>query len=195
MTKYRIKCHALLQRTLPLFGFLLILALPSPARAEGLMSRNWVPAEGDVFIVDVSTNIGYLVHTEGEALPFPVATGRKSFVHYIGRYYRAETPIRTWTAEQRQIKGDRRTFGPTGRFIRLFRDGESSPYGIHSYYREEQWMSAEGRYYSMGCILVTEQMMDVIEKTFEANGRKMLVITTEDAHAILAKMADTLAMR
>ncbi len=118
-----------------------------------------------------------------------MATGRKEYVHYIGRSYRAETPLRTWTAEQKQIKGDRRTFGIGGRFLRLFRSGEESPYGIHSYYKADQWMRDDERYKSMGCIVVTEDILDVIEKTFTLSNNNLTVITTDDVQKTLASLA------
>lgn len=182
----------MLKRFLPILGCVLLSTLPSLARgAEGISTDTWQPQTGDVFVVDVEQNTGYLVHPDGQSLTFPVATGRKGYVSYIGRYYRAETPVRTWTAEQFQIKGDRRTFGVSGRFIRLFRNGESSPYGIHSYFKIAEWMEEDERYFSMGCIVVTEEMMDVIQKTFEANDQKMTVITTNDAQAALEKLTAT----
>lgn len=148
----------------------------------------WEPKAGDILLVDVRQNTGYLVHADGRALRFPVATGRREYVSYIGRYYKAETPIRSWTAQQKQIKGDRRTFGVNGRFLRLFRDGESSPYGIHSYFKIADWMQEDERYFSMGCIVVTEQMMDVIERTFDVNEGNMKVVTANDAQAALESL-------
>ncbi len=181
--------YHLLKRFAPLFGFFLVtLCSPSAFAAERPHTTLWQPTAGDVFVVDVPKNTGYLVHENGETLPFPVATGRKETVRYIGRSYRAETPIRTWTAEQMQIKGDRRTFGVSGRFIRLFRNGENSPYGIHSYYKVSEWMQEDNRYFSMGCIVVTEDIMDIMEKTFTVNEEKMIVITTNDAEAALQKI-------
>ena len=183
----------MLKRFLPLFGVLLLLPLlPHPALAEGEAAA-WEPAAGDTLIVDVKENTGYLVHGNGEKLSFPVATGRKEYVHYIGRSYRAETPIRTWTAEQFQIKGDRRTFGVSGRFIRLFRDGENSPYGIHSYFKIADWMQEDQRYFSMGCIVVTEEIMDIMEKTFNVNEQKMIVITTNDIETALKNRSSKIA--
>lgn len=179
----------MLRRTLPLFGLLLTLVLPLSAHAaEADATAHWQPEAGDTLIVDVPRSTGYLVHSNGESLPFPVATGRKAVVRYIGRTYRADTPIRTWTAEQRQIKGDRRTFGVSGRFIRLFRGGESSPYGIHSYYKISDWMEEDERFFSMGCIVVTEEVLDVIEETFSVNEKKMTVVTTDNLQAALEKL-------
>lgn len=202
------------RRSLTLFGLILLsipfssaLAADISAVTEGIQTiqnftaaksraqdiktdvAEWEPAIGDTFVVDVGTNTGYLVHEDGRSLSFPVATGRKEYVHYIGRYYKANTPIRTWTAEQKQIKGDRRTFGVSGRFIRLFRDGENSPYGIHSYFKVADWMQEDERYFSMGCVVVTEEIMDVIEKTFDVNEKKLTVITTDDPQKSLEEIA------
>lgn len=169
----------------------ILLLFPSVAAGSGTADvATWQPATGDTFVVDVASNTGYLVHANGEQLSFPVATGRKGYVSYIGRHYKAETPIRTWTAEQAEIKGDRRTFGVSGRFIRLFRNGENSPYGIHSYYKEKEWMNADGRYFSMGCIIVTEEMMDMLQKTFTTNQEKMMVITTNSADEEIVRMTN-----
>ena len=185
-----IKYHSLVRRILPLFGLFLFLWSSTPALAAGEIPLSlWSPEKTDMFVVDVSQNTGYLVHENGSFLSFPVATGRKSYVSYIGRYYRAETPIRTWTAEQKQIKGDRRTFGVSGRFIRLFRDGENSPYGIHSYFKVADWMKEDERYFSMGCIVVTEELMDVIERTYDMTGEKMTVITTNAIQQTLQAVA------
>jgi len=182
----------LLRRSLPFFGIVLLSLLPSSAlAADAVPVSRWEAQAGDVFLVDVPQNMGYLIHENGEFLPFPVATGRKAVVRYIGRTYQADTPIRTWTAEQKQIKGDRRTFGVSGRFIRLFRDGESSPYGIHSYFKIADWMREDERYFSMGCIVVTEEMLDVIEKTFTLNDQNMTVITTNDAQAVLQDLVSS----
>ena len=71
---------------------------------------------------------------------------------------------------------------------RLYRDGDESPYGIHSYYKVDQWMEDEKRYKSMGCIVVTEQILDVIEKTFELSKNKMTVITTDDVDKTLENL-------
>ena len=181
----------MVRRIFPLFGLLWVLSLPSPALAASEVPLSlWTPESSDVFVVDVSQNTGYLVHANGSYVRFPVATGRKSYVSYIGRYYKAETPIRTWTAEQKQIKGDRRTFGISGRFIRLFRDGENSPYGIHSYFKVADWMQEEQRYFSMGCIVVTEEIMDIVERTFDATGQKMTVITTNTPATTLQQLAN-----
>ena len=73
--------------------------------------QTWAPEVGDSFFFDTKANMGYLVHTDGVYTEFPVVTGKKAFVHYIGRGYRAETPSRNWVAKSLHFKGDRMTFG------------------------------------------------------------------------------------
>ena len=178
----------MLRRFLTSVGLVVLSLLPSLAwGAQGEQLHDWTPSSGDIVVVDVSKNSGTLMHLDGRTFSFPVATGRKGYVSYIGRTYRAETPVRTWTAEQFQIKGDRRTFGVSGRFLRLFRSGESSPYGIHSYFKVADWMEEDQRYFSMGCIVVTEDMMDVLEATFRINDQKLTVITTNDMQSAILK--------
>jgi hypothetical protein len=41
-----------------------------------------------------------------------------------------------------------------------------------------EWMQKDERFLTMGCIVVTEQMMDVLEETFMKSGKKLTVITT-----------------
>ncbi len=179
-----------------IFGLLAgLIWLPAGVDAENLAPVAWEPEPGDAFVVDVPANMGYLVHRNGQSFSFPVATGKKAYVRYIGRGYRAETPIRSWTAEQKQVKGDRRTFGVSGRFIRLFRGGENSPYGIHAYYKEKDWLEAKERYFSMGCIIVTETMMDIIEKTYDLSKNSLAVITTDNLEVTLQKITHNIAVQ
>lgn len=141
--------------------------------------NNWDPQIGDKFLVDVSINMGYLVHHDGSYFAFPLVTGVRRYVWYIGRYYFAATPIQTWEVQSIDIKWDRVTFGKTGRFLRLYFEGERTPYGIHGY-NPEDWMFREGeRYRSMGCIIVREEILDIIEKTYHLNGDKLSVETSE----------------
>ena len=178
-----------MRKFLPFLCLAILSVLPSLAwGAQTERSQDWVPSFGDVFVVDVGSNAGYLVHSTGERTEFPVATGRREMVRYIGRSYNAATPVRSWTAEQFQTKGDRRTFGVSGRFLRLFRDGENSPYGIHSYYKVADWMQEDERYFSMGCIVVTEEMMDVLVETFRINNKKLTVISTNDAQTAIQQL-------
>jgi len=138
----------------------------------------WQPQIGDKFLVDTKYNLGYLIHPDGRYYRFSLVTGQNRYVSYIGRYYNAATPNWNWRAKQFEIKGDRVTFGPTGRFIRLFKDGtEHTAYGIHEYKYEDRIFKSPGRFGSMGCIVVRKPIMDLLEKTFNVNEGDFEVVT------------------
>ncbi len=138
----------------------------------------WVPRAGDRFEVDIGTNIGRLIHEDGEAVEFEVVTGVLRVVRYAGRRYFAATPVAEWVVRETVIKRDRWTFGKTGRFIRMYKNGtEYTPYGIHPFGREDAMFRVAGRYGSMGCIILREAMVDVIQETIRANGGEMKVRT------------------
>lgn len=147
----------------------------------------WVPESEDVLVVDTLINTGYLVHPNGDALAFPVASGQRKFVCYIGRCYNAATPEKTWVVKSRHVKGDRITFGPSGRFLRLYRNGETySAYGIHEYAFEDRMFAEGERFRSMGCIIVKTEIMDVLDNMFLQNA-SIRVITkfgVEDPFAV-----------
>lgn len=139
----------------------------------------WEPQKGDRIEVDLSQNRGYLIHPNGERFLFDVATGQKRFIYYIGLYYFAATPVREWKVESVDIKDDRVTFGKTGRFFRLYFNGERTYYGIHGY-NPEEWMFREGeRYRSYGCIIVKEEVLDIIDATYVLNGGSLQTTTLE----------------
>ena len=78
----------------------------------------------------------------------------------------------------RDIKGDHVTFGPSGRFLRLFEDGETSTaYGIHEYLYEDRMFADGERYRSMGCIIVKKDIMNILDATFSINEGKFDVVT------------------
>ncbi|MCB9808522.1 L,D-transpeptidase [Candidatus Peribacteria bacterium] len=144
----------------------------------------WVPEFGDKVIVDTENNEGFLMHTDGTYMRFPVATGQRRFVYYIGRSYHAATPNWYWVARSLHIKGDRVTFGPSGRFLRLYKDGETNTaYGFHEYRTDEEMFGEndsflpEERFESMGCIIVKHEMMDLIVATWEKNSEVLEVHT------------------
>lgn len=157
---------------------------PAPTAAapailfERIGFLEWQPQKGDSFMVDTKNNIGYLVHTDGRYYKFDVVTGQRRGVCYIGRCYFAATPNWEWRAKSMDIKGDRITFGPTGRFVRLYKDGtENTAYGIHEYKYEDKMFSENERFGSMGCVIVRKKIMDVIEETFNVNDGDFEVIT------------------
>ncbi len=138
----------------------------------------WRPMAGDELRVDTKENIGYLIHQNGNFTQFPVVTGQNRTVSYIGRTYRATTPTNSWVAMTREIKGDRWTFGPSGRFLRLFIDGEErTAYGIHEFAEEDEVFSGDDRFRSMGCIIVRKSEMDIIDRTFSINEGTIKVST------------------
>jgi hypothetical protein len=151
----------------------------TPAHPVRTTLADWIPAEGDRFIVDTTENVGYLVRSDSAAYTnFPVITGQKRVVRYIGRTYDATTPNQHWIVKSRHIKGDRVTFGPTGRFLRMYKDGEEyTSYGIHEHRSEDSMFSEESRYQSMGCIIVKTAILDIIERTYETNGGVLDVVT------------------
>ncbi len=129
-------------------------------------------------IIDTDSNIGYLIHKEGGYASFPVVTGQKRVVRYIGRTYDARTPNKPWSMLSKEVKGDRTTFGKQGLFLRLYNaDGETA-YGIHTHRSADMMLAAQERYRSMGCILVSQIVLDNIEATFEGNGSRLDVLTT-----------------
>ena len=124
----------------------------------------WIPRAGDRFEVDIGSNLGRLIHEDGEAVEFEVVTGVRRVVRYAGRRYLATTPVANWVVRETVIKGDRWTFGKTGRFVRMYKNGtEYTPYGIHPFGREDAcwWLAdmEDGMYY------LREAMVDVIQET------------------------------
>jgi hypothetical protein len=144
---------------------------------DSLSLVDWTPKRGDRLIADTKENIGYLLHDNGEYISFRIATGQKRVVRYIGRTYDARTPERVWAAREKQTKGDRITFGPEGTFLRLFTDNVHTPYGIHSHRSISAMLTDTERYKSMGCILVSKEILDIIVQTFELSGKDLPVRT------------------
>jgi hypothetical protein len=150
-----------------------------PSELPETPMSEWEVVAGDSLVVDTKLNIGYLVHKDGGYTSFPVASGQRRVVRYIGRTYNATTPARRWTMVSNERKGDRITFGPEGTFLRLSYDGEETPYGVHTHAYVEAMLSSQERYKSMGCIIVSKPILDVIELTFSVNGGTMDVVTVQ----------------
>lgn len=141
---------------------------------------------GDHMVVDVANNVGYLVNDETKTYSsFPVLTGQKRFVRYLGRSYFAATPEQNWVVKEEVIQSDRVTFSASGRFMRLYKGGtERTSYGIHGYKYFEALRATDNYYRSMGCILVADDVLTVIEKSFAADENAMPVTTTSDTGAL-----------
>lgn len=175
---------------------LVVLLVPAGATANG-MSYNWTPIPGDRVVVDVSQSIVYLVHTNGEFLALDGLTGQNRVVRYDGITYNASTPEREWEVRSDGLhkKGRSVTFGE-GRFFRLSWPGhidprtgnETTAYGIHSHRTFEKmlkdknemtaWDRQGNGQRSMGCVLVSESDLDLVQQTWETNG-KFLSVTTK----------------
>lgn len=140
---------------------------------------NWEPQSGDALIADTETNIGYLIHSEGGFTSFPIATGQRKIVRYIGRTYNAATPNRHWISLSKEIKDDRTTFGKDGVFFRLSYKDEGTSYGIHSHAAWEAMLGHQMRYRSMGCIIVSPSVLDIVGETFSLNNDALQVVTVD----------------
>lgn len=112
------------------------------------------------------------MHPSGEYyLPFKVATGQRRVVHYIGRTYDATTPLGLFHIGLENVKGDRTTFGSTGRFFRLLENqDEMTAYGFHGHAASKYMLNDpdEERYKSMGCVITDEEMIKIIAETVRA---------------------------
>ncbi len=145
---------------------LVSLAVASPAVPQ----TAWVPESGDHLVLDTQKNMGYLMHRDGRYLAFRIVTGQKRYVRYIGLSYFAGTPQGDFDIQSRHIKGDRITYGPTGRFLRMYKDGAFTHYGVHEHAREDEMFADGERFRSMGCIIVKSRIMDILDETFARNG-------------------------
>lgn len=149
--------------------------------------EQWQPRAGDRFIVDTRENVGYIVHESGEYTTMKVGSGKQQVVRYIGRVYDATTPERFWVVKSSHIQGDRITFGKTGRFLRLYADGDTyTSYGIHPTANIDEILASDDRYRSMGCVLVSEAVMDILMETYELNGERLDVVTRYGIDDVLA---------
>ena len=166
-----------IEKEIPDYAAISIRKQLSGKRIEDL--SKWKISEGDRFLVDIETNQGFLVHKNGWYYQFPIVTGQQRHVYYIGRSYFAQTPSEDWVVKKLDRKRPGTvTFGRTGRFFRLYIDGEKrTAYGIHGHRDAEFMINSNMRYRSMGCILVNETMLDVIQKTYEKNGEELHVQT------------------
>jgi len=140
-----------------------------PAALEIPLSA-WEPEDGDNLVIDTEGNEGYLLHADGRYIRFPVITGQTRVVSYIGLVYDATTPAGTFAVRSRHVKGDRITYGPTGRFLRLYDAKGFTHYGIHEHAAEDVMFARKDRFQSMGCVIVPREMMDILDETYSRNG-------------------------
>ncbi len=169
------------------------------------MSVEWQPEAGDTVLVDTSRSIVYLVHADGEYYAMDALTGQRRVVAYDGIVYNARTPERDWELRTFEKKGRSITFGE-GRFGRLYWPGHEDPrrgdegtaYGFHSHLSfakmlqdkmEKTGWDREGTgHRSMGCILLSEENLTLVQRTWEANGGVLQVRTRESVEELMAGM-------
>lgn len=157
-----------------LFG----IAIVASASTGGFVPVDaWIPVAGDRVIVDTEKNVGYVVRENGDYTTFPVLTGQRRVVRYIGRTYNAATPEKAWTVKSVDVKGRSMTFGETGTFMRLYDEDGHTAYGIHSHLTFKKMLAEGDRYRSMGCVLVNEDILKMLVKTYELNGSTLDVAT------------------
>lgn len=173
------------------------------------MDARWTPQAGDQVFVDTQISIVYLVHADGRYIALDALTGQHRIVWYDGIRYNAETPERVWQLKSFEQKGKSVTFG-NGRFGRLWwadhidprRGDEGTAYGFHSHASFEKMLSdkhnrtawdPEGTgYRSMGCILLSEDDLSLLESTLIANEGMLRIETRKgiNIHAISAELSE-----
>lgn len=154
----------------------LTLATLSAASPASMQTSSWRAERGDSLVIDTERNMGYLMHGDGRYIAFRIVTGQRRYVRYIGISYFAGTPDGDYVIRSRHIKGDRITYGPSGRFLRMYRDDEFTHYGIHEHASEEEMFAEGERYRSMGCIIVKSRILDILDETFNKNGEIAVTI-------------------
>lgn len=132
-------------------------------------------SEGDYFLVDIDDAFGYLINDDNRTYTvFPIMTGA----------LRTPTPEREWVVREKNIQSNRIIFGETGEFLRMYSNGGNTRtgYGIHNYAYFEEEIERGTKYLSLGCILVSDNVHDVIEASYLANGESLYMITTNDVN-------------
>ncbi|HVW66117.1 MAG TPA: L,D-transpeptidase family protein [Candidatus Peribacteraceae bacterium] len=168
-----------------LFGF--VVATTPAASPAFIPVQEWVPMQHDRFIADTEANMGYIVHDDGSYTAFRIGSGQQKTVHYMGITYDAATPLAHWEVKSTTIQTDRGTFGPTGFFLRLYENGKDyTSYGIHSTGNINDILAGNDRYKSMGCILVSNQVLNLLAKTYELNDHDLDVVTVFGLSDLLA---------
>lgn len=163
---------------------------PSPLSVEE-GARSWLPQVGDVLHINTAENLGYLIHSDGRRFVFRIATGQKRAVRYIGLSYFAATPEGSWLVKSHHIQGDRITYGPEGHFLRMYKDGtDYTHYGIHTHASADAMLRERDRYASMGCIIVSGSMLDLLEQTYAANGNQLPVVIAAGSPEYLLAMRE-----
>jgi hypothetical protein len=172
-----------------LFGLAVASSGPM-STANTIPLQEWVPMQNDHFIADTETNQGYIVHPDGSFATFPIGSGKEERVNYAHLTYNAATPDRLWTVKSTTIQTDHGTFGKTGLFLRLSSSGDpESHYGIHATGNINDILKKDDRYKSMGCILVSDDVLDILAQTYALNSNTLSVATIHGLPAVTLKSA------
>jgi hypothetical protein len=147
------------------------------ANADGWSHKSltkFEPSVGDYFLVDINNGIGYLINDENKTyLIFPVMTGS----------LRAPTPEKEWVVKEKNIQPNRIIFSESGEFLRMYMDGETrTGYGIHGYAYFEKEIKEGTKFLSLGCVLVADDVLDVIEESYLANGESLKMSTVKEVN-------------
>lgn len=132
--------------------------------------EDFEPSKGDYFLVDIENALGYLINdTTRFYTVFPVMTGA----------LRTPTPVKDWVVLEKSVKSDRITFGKTGEFFRMYlNEGATrTAYGIHGYGFFEDEISNARKFLSLGCVLVSDNVLDLLEESFNLNGASLSIST------------------
>jgi len=131
----------------------------------------YIASEGDYFLVDVSAGIGYLMNDNTRYFTgFPVMTGGK----------RTPTPYKEWVVLQKDIKSNHIFYSASGEFFRMFENGtKRTGYGIHGYAYFDKEVLNGRKFLSWGCIMVADDVLDLLEESYIANGNTLKVSTKE----------------
>lgn len=154
--------------------------------AAEVPADTWVPEATDRIYVDVTDNVGYIVHENNDYIRFLVATGLQKEIYWVRKRYYAATPVDSWTVSEKVTQNDRVMFGKTGRFFRLNVNGTDTNYGIHGYAYFDKWLKEEDRHRSYGCIIMSEEHLDIVEATYKKAGRTLSVTTMESSEEFFA---------
>ncbi len=131
--------------------------------------QDFHPSVGDYFLVDIENALGYLLNESTQYYTvFPIMTGSK----------RTPTPEREWVVLQKNIQPNRVVFSKSGEFFRMFTNGTTrTSYGIHGYGYFDMEIERGTKFLSLGCVLVADDVLDMIENSYLANGESLRMDT------------------
>lgn len=162
-----------------IFGLQVVVSGPA-LPVQYIPVDQWVPQKHDRLIADTAQNVGYIAHENGAYTSFPIGSGKRENVRYMGKSYYAATPSKKWTVKSTTTFKDRITFGKTGFFMRLYSEGtEYTSYGIHATDNIDDILASPDRYKSYGCILVSNDILELLAQTYIKNGHKLEVATMD----------------